>query len=132
MKVFTFSFLLFFLTSTLIFAQDTSRIKIQEEGQEKGHQGGTNQFIDADGDGFNDNAPDHDGDGIPNGLDPDWQRQKDQPFVDLDGDGINDNLMQGTAEQTRKQVGPISGQKGAPQVKSPEQKQHQKGKQGKQ
>jgi hypothetical protein len=29
-------------------------------------------FIDLNGDGFNDNAPDHDGDGIPNGLDPDW------------------------------------------------------------
>ena len=29
-------------------------------------------FIDLDGDGFNDNAPDHDGDGIPNGLDEDW------------------------------------------------------------
>ena len=29
-------------------------------------------FRDEDGDGFNDNAPDHDGDGIPNGLDPDW------------------------------------------------------------
>ena len=32
---------------------------------------GTN-FIDLNGDGFNDNAPDHDGDGIPNGLDPDY------------------------------------------------------------
>ena len=31
-------------------------------------------FIDLDGDGYNDNAPDHDGDGIPNGLDPDWKR----------------------------------------------------------
>jgi len=29
-------------------------------------------FVDLNGDGFNDNAPDHDGDGIPNGLDPDW------------------------------------------------------------
>jgi hypothetical protein len=34
------------------------------------------RFIDLDGDGYNDNAPDHDGDGIPNGLDPDWQRRK--------------------------------------------------------
>lgn len=31
-------------------------------------------FIDEDGDGFNDNAPDHDGDGIPNGIDPDFRR----------------------------------------------------------
>lgn len=29
-------------------------------------------FVDRNGDGFNDNAPDHDGDGIPNGHDPDW------------------------------------------------------------
>jgi hypothetical protein len=34
------------------------------------------RFIDLDGDGYNDNAPDHDGDGIPNGLDPDWQRRQ--------------------------------------------------------
>ncbi|MGC9364955.1 MAG: hypothetical protein ACP5FZ_10350 [Fidelibacterota bacterium] len=31
-------------------------------------------FIDENGDGFNDNAPDHDGDGIPNRIDPDFQR----------------------------------------------------------
>ena len=29
-------------------------------------------FVDLNGDGFNDNAPDADGDGIPNGLDPDY------------------------------------------------------------
>lgn len=34
-------------------------------------------FIDEDGDGFNDNAPDHDGDGIPNGIDPDYSRAYD-------------------------------------------------------
>lgn len=34
--------------------------------------GNGTHFIDLNGDGFNDNAPDHDGDGIPNGLDPDW------------------------------------------------------------
>jgi len=31
------------------------------------------RFIDEDGDGFNDLAPDDDGDGIPNGLDPDYK-----------------------------------------------------------
>jgi hypothetical protein len=56
-------------------------------------------FIDEDGDGYNDNAPDHDGDGIPNGLDPDWQKfqeqkRKQKRFVDLDGDGINDNVQE--------------------------------------
>ncbi|HKJ68586.1 MAG TPA: hypothetical protein VKA68_11565 [bacterium] len=54
-------------------------------------------FIDEDGDGFNDNAPDHDGDGIPNGMDEDYEaigrgaRNAGQGFVDADGDGINDN-----------------------------------------
>ncbi len=34
-------------------------------------------FVDEDGDGFNDLAPDEDGDGIPNGLDPDYTAPKD-------------------------------------------------------
>ena len=33
------------------------------------------KFIDLNGDGINDYAPDHDGDGIPNGLDPDYKRK---------------------------------------------------------
>lgn len=56
-------------------------------------------FIDNDGDGYHDNAPDHDNDGIPNGQDPDYQGagkgQKQQGFVDNDGDGIADNTGQG-------------------------------------
>ncbi len=51
-------------------------------------------FIDADGDGVNDRARDDDGDGIPNGRDPDFDRQgrggRGQGFIDADGDGIND------------------------------------------
>lgn len=38
-------------------------------------------YVDLNGDGFNDNAPDADGDGIPNGLDPDWIKNA------QDGDG---------------------------------------------
>jgi hypothetical protein len=34
-------------------------------------------FVDDDGDGFNDLAPDDDGDGIPNGQDPDYTRPQD-------------------------------------------------------
>jgi hypothetical protein len=34
-------------------------------------------FIDENGDGINDLAKDHDGDGIPNGQDPDWARPGD-------------------------------------------------------
>ena len=33
-------------------------------------------FVDEDGDGINDRARDHDGDGLPNGKDPDWVRNK--------------------------------------------------------
>jgi hypothetical protein len=35
------------------------------------------RFIDENGDGINDLARDHDGDGIPNGQDPDWAAPKD-------------------------------------------------------
>jgi hypothetical protein len=50
-------------------------------------------FVDKNGDGYNDNAPDHDGDGIPNCIDPDYKGPKLQKnkFIDLNGDGINDN-----------------------------------------
>ena len=33
-------------------------------------------FVDEDGDGINDLARDHDGDGLPNGQDPDWVKNK--------------------------------------------------------
>ncbi len=54
-------------------------------------------FVDKNGDGYNDNAPDADGDGIPNGVDPDYKGAKMQKnkFVDLNGDGINDNAGKG-------------------------------------
>ena len=52
-------------------------------------------FVDANGDGVNDNAADDDGDGIPNGQDADYTGTKLNPngrgFVDVNGDGINDN-----------------------------------------
>ncbi len=52
-------------------------------------------FVDANADGINDNAMDDDGDGIPNGQDPDWtgtcENTNGRGFVDADGDGINDN-----------------------------------------
>lgn len=104
-----FMVLLFFLTSGL-FAQDSTKAVDKGSGKQHGIH-----FIDEDGDGYNDNAPDHDGDGIPNGLDPDWQKEKEKKgkknrwrFVDLDGDGINDNLqekedMNGLKEQRQLQ-----------------------------
>ncbi len=64
-------------------------------GMGVGH--GPREFIDADGDGINDLAPDTDGDGIANHLDDDYMRpgpggmgHGPRIFVDEDGDGIND------------------------------------------
>ncbi len=45
------------------------------QGNGFGH--GVGGFVDENGDGFNDLAPDADGDGIPNGLDPDYQPPQD-------------------------------------------------------
>ena len=96
MKKFLLSVLLsgvfMILSVSSMYAQDSTKTEKKEEPIK--HQ---QHFIDEDGDGYNDNAPDHDGDGIPNGLDPDWNKQneekrKRQRFVDLDGDGINDNI----------------------------------------
>ncbi|MBU2491842.1 MAG: hypothetical protein KJ571_04395 [Bacteroidetes bacterium] len=85
-----------FLPVQIYSQQDTTASKIKET-KEKLHQ--SRMFVDENGDGYNDNAPDHDGDGIPNGLDPDYQKFSKKrkfenlPYVDLDGDGINDNLQ---------------------------------------
>ncbi len=85
-----------------VFAQDSLQVQNQYRN---GHrfQAGTDQgvkgFVDLNGDGYNDNAPDADGDGIPNGMDPDYTGSKmhngnsNAGFVDLDGDGINDNAI---------------------------------------
>ncbi|MHB2156202.1 hypothetical protein ACX8XN_17640 [Calditrichota bacterium GD2] len=83
--------LIFFATSSIAWAQyaDTTKTQTQHPNV---------NFVDKNGDGYNDNAPDHDGDGIPNSLDPDWlnNKQKNRPaFRDLDGDGINDFFQNG-------------------------------------
>ena len=80
----TMAFALVTFFSTNSFAQDIGGIE---------HGIG---FVDANGDGYNDNAPDADGDGIPNGQDPDYEGSfagNGRGFVDADGDGINDNAM---------------------------------------
>ena len=75
--------------SQAIFAQNTT----QKTTTNTAH-GRT--FIDKNGDGYNDLAADFDGDGIPNGQDPDFVRQGNgrgnglRGYVDQDGDGIND------------------------------------------
>ncbi len=88
------------------FAQDSTQTQTHAQYGKQKHKGAAGQkmhqharFVDANGDGYNDNAPDADGDGIPNGLDPDFTGPKIRAgkgargFVDLDGDGINDNAL---------------------------------------
>ncbi|RLD13609.1 hypothetical protein DRI50_06810 [candidate division KSB1 bacterium] len=92
-----FLFLLIFLfgqamlQSGLLYAQDSTRVH-----QRKGNK--RIPFVDKNGDGYNDLLPDHDGDGIPDIMDPDWhkkQKRKHHRFIDLDGDGINDLIFTG-------------------------------------
>jgi len=76
----------------MVFGLNTA-VSAQTNGDNATAQHGP-YFIDEDGDGYNDNAPDHDGDGIPNGQDPDYEgagKKNGSRFVDEDGDGINDN-----------------------------------------
>ena len=61
------------LMATAALAQDEGEVTDPERGS--GH--GICQFVDEDGDGFNDLAPDADGDGIPNGLDEDYVKPED-------------------------------------------------------
>lgn len=85
-------------------AQDSSRVKDTKPRSGR-------HFVDKNGDGYNDNAPDHDGDGIPNGLDADWQKlkkgqgkNKRRRYVDLDGDGINDYAQRGLNKKKKNQA----------------------------
>lgn len=101
-------------SSISISAQDAKPIKPavsidKKKSDEKPIQHGR-FFVDKNGDGYNDNAPDEDGDGIPNALDPDFKgprRQKGKMgFTDLNGDGINDNGRMGAG---KKGFGPVAG-----------------------
>ena len=100
--------LMAFLFTSSVYAQDSSMVQKRNQYKKEMRQGkanmmkgqkGVHGFIDENGDGFNDNAPDHDGDGIPNGRDEDYTGPKmrnghaSKGFVDADGDGINDNAM---------------------------------------
>lgn len=82
---------LFAVFSTTLLSAQADTTKVMKENHPQ-------KFVDKNGDGYNDNAPDDDGDGIPNGIDPDYKpgkrkQNKRTQFVDLDGDGINDNLQ---------------------------------------
>jgi len=84
--------------------QKRQRVQVQDPNSIQHGPG----FVDENGDGYNDNAPDADGDGIPNGLDPDYDGPKNRMgkgtkgFVDLNGDGINDNIQAGQKGKGRK------------------------------
>jgi len=90
-------------SSDLSYSQDTTKSKDKSKKQPTAtkhqHKQKAQNFVDKNGDGFNDNAPDDDGDGIPNGLDPDYVKKSDLkdnknlPYIDLNGDGINDKLQ---------------------------------------
>ena len=100
--------LMAFLFTSTVNAQDSTMTQKKNQYKKEMRQGkakmmksqkGARGFVDENGDGFNDNAPDHDGDGIPNGKDEDYTGAKNRKgntskgFVDADGDGINDNAM---------------------------------------
>lgn len=81
----TLSFILVTFLNSVTFSNDLIRNQV-------------NNFVDENGDGYSDFAPDHDNDGIPNGKDPDFTRGKGKGkqwrnnFIDENGDGYNDNL----------------------------------------
>jgi len=80
------------------------------EETRRGMARGVRGFVDENGDGYNDLAPDHDGDGIPNGRDPDFTRGtgmgqhagQGPNFQDSDGDGVCDNRDGKDGEKGRK------------------------------
>lgn len=65
------------------------------KGPGYGAQSGQCSFIDENGDGINDNFRDHDGDGIPNHLDPDWTRPQ-------DGSGYKGQYRNGSSLNARR------------------------------
>ncbi|MEE4310839.1 MAG: hypothetical protein V2J62_03120 [candidate division KSB1 bacterium] len=96
--------------SSITYSQDSTKTKKKEMKKEQKRDGKEiepmskvqhgNRFVDENQDGYNDNAPDADNDGIPNGQDPDYDGPKSRAgnksgrgFVDENADGINDNIQ---------------------------------------
>lgn len=77
--------LLFFAGN--LFAQDSTDVKRQYKNKQT-------EFVDANVDGYNDNARDDDGDGIPNG--------KDKDFVKGSGKGSGNGPKDGTGRGRNK------------------------------
>ena len=105
-RLFTLLIFSVLLLAGNVFAQDSLQVQNKKQFR-KGNRAMMGKmakkqgigFVDANGDGYNDNAPDDDGDGIPNGMDPDYTGGKmhhgntGKGFIDADGDGINDNAL---------------------------------------
>jgi len=70
---------------------------------------GPGEFIDENGDGFNDLAPDADGDGIPNAYDEDFVRPQDGSGAGFGGKHGN---HAGPADGTGQRKGPSEGMGG--------------------
>jgi type II secretory pathway pseudopilin PulG len=90
-------------------AQLKARTKTQAKAQTKAEFQYRNEtrFVDENGDGINDLAKDADGDGIPNGQDPDWTKP-------LDGTGYKEQNRVGRSDGT----GAVQGQKAGKITKS--------------
>lgn len=111
------------LMSALLVLMLASMATAQDFGPGQGN--GVCQFIDEDGDGFNDLAPDADGDGIPNGLDEDFVKPEDgtgnmyrygqagemdgEDFGFAKGDGAGSGQGYGLGDGTGSGVGPGDG-----------------------
>ncbi len=90
---------LFFAFGSNLFAQTQDPNPAPNPAPNNGQQIHGHRFVDLNGDGINDNAPDADHDGIPNGKDPDYTGPKTRMghgargFIDENGDGINDRAQ---------------------------------------
>jgi len=89
---------IFILLVILLTALLAAGANAQDNGPGDGDGAGMCRFIDEDGDGFNDLAPDADGDGIPNGLDPDYVKPE-------DGSGLMNRWMHKYGELFRRYLG---------------------------
>jgi hypothetical protein len=103
---------LMFFGAQTVSAQDSLQVKKMNQHRYKKTANSQGQhgrgFVDENGDGINDNAQDFDGDGIPNGQDPDFVRPQDgsgQKRGQLNskrGSGSGQGNSQGSGKRMKK------------------------------